>query len=160
MLVAASTALHLRFSPCPRDEARVIAVGSVAGVLGDLAAVGLGIWQFQGEGSSAGFLLVFLALWANFGATLRISLRFLWRRPALAALLGACGAPLTYWVAHRFGAIRIAEPIGQGMAWVGVQYALSIPAWLWLARRWMPNAPGGVPPSTSPRGTPTGSTPA
>jgi hypothetical protein len=52
-----------------------------------------------------------VALWANFAATLNVSLGALRARPWLAALLGGLGGPLAYWGGAGLGAMRLVEPL-------------------------------------------------
>src|SRR5690348_6620275 len=48
-----------------------------------------------------------LSLWAAFATTLHHSMRWLMRRPAVAALGGAIGGPLAYLAGERLGALQL-----------------------------------------------------
>lgn len=50
-----------------------------------------------------------IALWALFATTLNVSLRALHGRWAMAALLGAIGAPLAYYAGGRLGAVEFVD---------------------------------------------------
>jgi hypothetical protein len=128
VLIVASAAAQLRRSPAPGAEALLIVVGAIAGVALDVAANALGMFR-HAFASQAQFIVVFTSLWVNFGTTLRPSLRWLWRRPALGALLGGAFGPLAYWTAARIGAIEPTEPSWRAFVWCGVQYALALPLW-------------------------------
>ena len=52
-----------------------------------------------------------LMIWANFSLTLNASLRFLQKRPLIAASLGAICAPGTYYAGDRLGALNFSEPV-------------------------------------------------
>lgn len=74
-----------------------------------------------------------LMIWISFSLTLDRSLRFLQKRPFLAAILGAVIAPGTYYAAGRLGALRFSEPsylglIGVGVIWFFVMPLLSLMA--------------------------------
>lgn len=145
LLVALSAAGQLLLHPTPRPLAPVILVGATVGVLTDLLASALGLFHFNG--GLGQFALVFGALWVNFGTTLTPALRFLWRRPLAAALLGGIGGPLAYWVGHTIGAITLGESQLITLSWVALQYAILTPLWMLTADRFVPAA---APPPTSP----------
>jgi len=75
-----------------------------------------------------------LVIWANFSLTLNLSLRFLQKRPFLAAVLGALCAPGTYFAAGRLGALYFSEPIFVNLVWVGVLWLFAMPGLTLTAR--------------------------
>lgn len=133
VLIVLSTAGQLLLGPSPARLGAIILAGSAVGVISDIAASALGLFTFNG--SRAQFVLVFFALWINFGTTLTPTLRFLWRRPLGAALLGAVGGPLAYWVGRKIGAITLADNQLAPLAWCSVQYGLLTPLWMLSADR-------------------------
>ena len=68
-----------------------------------------------------------LMIWANFSLTLDASLRFLQKRPLVAAFLGAICAPGTYYAGDRLGALNFSEPIFSGLLWIGVLWFFAMP---------------------------------
>ena len=81
-----------------------------------------------------------LALWANLALTLNHSLAYLQRRPLIAALFGAIGAPLSYFFAARtWHAVTLAEPMATSLLVLAAMWAVATPvlarAALTLARR-------------------------
>lgn len=136
VVVAASAAGQFLLGANPRPMVAVILAGSAIGVASDLLAASLGVFTFRG--SQIEFGIVFFALWVNFGTTLTPTLRFLWRRPLVAALLGGLGGPLAYWVGDRIGAITLADNRVTALAAVAVQYAVLMPLWMWTADRFVP----------------------
>ena len=68
-----------------------------------------------------------LMIWANFSLTLNTSLRFLQKKPLVAAVLGAICAPGTYYAGDRLGALHFSEPVLLGLIWVGVVWLLAMP---------------------------------
>lgn len=147
-LIALSAAGQLLLRPAPLLLAAVLVGGSAVGVLTDLLAASLGLFAFNG--GQGRFALVFFALWLNFGTTLTPSLRFLWRRPLAAALLGGFGGPLAYLAGHELGAITLADDRLPTLAWVAAQYALLTPLWMRAAERFVPaEAPRAIAPGAT-----------
>lgn len=69
-----------------------------------------------------------LMIWANFSLTLDVSLRFLQKRPLVAALLGAIFAPGTYYAGDRLGALNFSEPVFSSLLWVGAVWLFAMPS--------------------------------
>jgi hypothetical protein len=85
-----------------------------------------------------------VALWAGFAATLGFALRWLRGRYVLAAALGAVFGPGAYLGGEALGAVSIA-PWPFGPVAVGVEWALAMPALLWVSVRLAPaRAPAAV----------------
>lgn len=152
LVIAASLAVHLRASPVPGREAAVIFAGALVGALLDWTAVALGLFSHHAT-STAAFLLVFFSLWVNFGTTLRPSLRWMWRRPWLAAVVGGVGGPMAYWVGSRLGAISLRQPMELTLVWVAAQYAIATPLWMLAADRVIAPPAGTSRPRTVPAAT-------
>lgn len=152
VLILVSAAAQLRWSPSPMREAAVIVVGAAVGVSLDVVAHELGLFVFT-SASRMEFVIVFVALWINFGTTLRPSLTWLWNRPFAGALLGGLGGPLAYWVAARLGAIAPVAPGWRAYAWCGVQFGVAVPLWIMAISRALSAFPGSTRP-TSPRSSP------
>jgi len=68
-----------------------------------------------------------IMIWANFSLTLDTSLRFLQKRPFVAAVLGAIFAPGTYYAGSRLGALHFSEPVTLSLLWVGVVWLFAMP---------------------------------
>jgi hypothetical protein len=83
-----------------------------------------------------------IALWMSFALTLNHSLAWLKSHPALAALLGAIGAPLAYWAAARgWGALAFAAQPALALGMLAVAWAILAPALFWLAAHRFPPKP-------------------
>ena len=138
-LAAANVAWHLRVSPVVRTEAVVVFGGALVGVSADALMVLAGVYEYRPrpEGLSLEFLALFFAMWASFGTTMRIAMRFAWRRWWAGALLGLIGGPLAYLAAAKIGAVTLPEG---GAVWgsllvIGAAYGVLTPAWVEWARR-------------------------
>jgi len=68
-----------------------------------------------------------LMIWANFSLTLDASLRFLQKRPLVAAFLGAVCAPGTYFAGDRLGALNFSEPVFSSLLCIGVVWLFAMP---------------------------------
>jgi len=75
-----------------------------------------------------------LMIWANFSLTLDASLRFLQKRPLVAAFLGAICAPGTYYAGDRLGALNFSEPVFSSLLWVGAVWLFAMPCLSLMAR--------------------------
>jgi len=149
-----SVAGQLAISPVWRREAAVVLLGALVGVVTDAIGVRLGMFSYR-AGAGVQFWIVFFALWANFGTVLRPSLSWMWNKPFLAALLGATGGPLAYWIGAKIGAIDLGTSVPTSLTWFSVQYAILTPAWMLAAQRVIGERGG-----QGPRSTPTEATPA
>lgn len=134
-------AWHLtRVRPGPAETA-LIASTALIGLAFDSLLLATGWVAFAGD-ALFGVLapLWMVALWANFAATLNVSLRGLRARSWLAALLGGLGGPLAYWGGAGLGAMTLVEPLPALLA-LAVGWALVMPLLfrlaVWLeARSW------------------------
>ena len=68
-----------------------------------------------------------LMIWANFSLTLNASLRFLQKRPLVAAFLGAICAPGTYYAGDRLGALNFPEPVFSSLLSIGIVWLFAMP---------------------------------
>ncbi len=80
--------------------------------------------------------LWFATLYANFATTLRFSLAWLGSRPALAALLGATGGPITYRAGVGFGAIELRDPEWMSLLLLALVWGVLTPGFFHL-ERWL-----------------------
>lgn len=121
-------------------DLRLVAACLACGALldGALAATGLAHYALAPAGLPLAPLWIFV-LWAAFALTLNHSLAVLQRHRALAAALGAVGAPLAYLGAARAEAVSFAAPLWAALA-LGLAWALVLPLLLALARRWTAQA--------------------
>ena len=104
--------LHILRAPRPARSAAFIGGVTLVGLLWDSSLPTLGWVSYQSGVLIPGMAPVWIAaLWALFATTLNSSLAWLQGRPALAALFGALGGPLSYWAGERMGALRLESPV-------------------------------------------------
>lgn len=133
--IAAAIAWHLSVSARPRQEARLIAGISVIGFGIETLSVALGFVNYP-SGQPVAWLAPYwmVALWALLGIALNVTLRWLKRRPWLAAMLGAVAGPASFVAGVRLGgAAFVAE--GPALASMAVGWAVLMPALMALSMR-------------------------
>ena len=128
-------AIHLSWARRPRQEAVLLAICGLAGLLFDaslLATTWVGYpggWWLPGL---APYWMLFM--WLIFGATLNLSMSWIRGRPLLAALIGAIGGPLAYLAGARLGGITFVETT-QALTALAIGWALVLPLFSQLAKR-------------------------
>ncbi|TVQ33176.1 MAG: DUF2878 domain-containing protein [Phycisphaeraceae bacterium] len=154
-IVAAVIAAHLWMRSWDRREALAIGAIFASGAAMDSILLGFGLLSFQESSTVTPLFALWIgAMWANFGATLNTSYRWLRGRWALAAAFGLVGGPTTYYAGMKLGAIGFHE--SQHWTWLalGIEWTIAMPLALWAAARltgWRPAKLTGSPPA-SPEG--------
>ena len=123
--------VHLALRSFHRGEALAIAAITTIGPLIEGALVLLGVATF-----SQSFWLIapsLMGLWAIFGTTLDGSLGWLAKRPLLAVIFGAVGAPFSYLAADVIGAVELDAVAWKWIASVAVLWGVGFPALVKLA---------------------------
>lgn len=137
---AATVALHLAIIAVPERRAREAGYIVVVGLVGTLLDSGLGALgaiRYPGTDEAWTYAIAppwIASLWVLFATLPHHSLAWLVGRPALAALLGAIGGPLSFYAGLRMGAVGVGdEPL---MTWgaLALEYALATPLLLHFAR--------------------------
>ncbi|MET0279791.1 MAG: DUF2878 domain-containing protein [Steroidobacteraceae bacterium] len=132
---------QLALSPHPRVELRLMGVALLCGLVVDGIAGASGRVVYA-AGSGAPWLapVWILALWAAFAMTLTVSFAALQRHLLGAALVGLLLAPLAYISAARgWSSVAFATPQWQGIALLGIGWALALPLLAVCARHWQGN---------------------
>ena len=125
-------------SPLARADGMLVTLACVVGLLADSLLARSGLVVYAAAVPSAQWApLWIVALWANLALTLNHSLAFLQQRLALAALLGASAAPLSYFFAeHAWHAVVLAPPLATTLLALAAIWALLMPLLVVAARRW------------------------
>jgi hypothetical protein len=139
--------LHLALFDRSAAERRLVAATAAVGALLETANALLGFTRFDPPPLGLPLAPAWMLLqWALLGAVLRHSFGWIRGRYALAALLGAVAAPLSYAGGERLGALSLGGT--PALAAVAVEYALALPALAWAARR--AEGPAGPPGPAAP----------
>lgn len=107
VVVLVLSTLHCAYSVTWRDDLRLMVGLALVGTVLDSAQSALGFMTFYGRPLSwPGWLAPpwIIALWFHFGTLRWAFFRPVSRRPWLAALAGALGAPVAYWAGTRLDA--------------------------------------------------------
>lgn len=130
-----AAALHLALAHRRAPEVALIATAMVLGAIWDSLWLRQGWIGFAASGPWPGIAPLFMiALWMAFATTLNVSLRWLGRRYALAACLGAVGGPLAYYAGERLGALAFAD-LAWGLTGQAIGWGVMTPALVALAQR-------------------------
>jgi hypothetical protein len=137
--LAVFIAWQLKASRWPKSDLGLMGVALGLGALIETAMAASGLFAYASPIPSSSFApLWMLGLWVNFGLTINHSMAWFKSRPALGALFGLVGGPLTYWLAGRaWGALTIADPQWVALLVLGVAWAVAMPLLCGLAVRWV-----------------------
>lgn len=131
----AIVAWHVVRAGSPVRELALIAAAATLGAVLDTLLVRSGWLRFDTGILFAGTAPYWMvALWAIFATTLNVSLRWLWARPWLAAVLGFLGGPAAYYSGARLGAMEFIT-VGAALAGIALGWAIATPLLLGVARR-------------------------
>ena len=133
-IVAAIVVLHLWLAARPSLELGVIAAAVLVGAVWDGLLRTLGLLVYAAPGPDWLAPAWILAMWALFGTTLNVSLRWLHARRLVAVLFGAVGGPMAFWAGQRLGAVQIPGP-WPGLLAQAAGWAVILPVLMQLARR-------------------------
>jgi hypothetical protein len=138
LAAAVYVASQLAWSPRPSVEARLMGVAIGCGLVVDGLAGGAGRVVYAAAHPSTWLApLWILALWAAFAMTLTVSFAVLQRHLRVAALVGLLLAPLAYLSAARgWSSVTFAAPTWQGVAMLGLGWAVALPLLAACAHHW------------------------
>lgn len=147
-IVLVLVAVHLALA---KDRAREFEAVLTAGAVGVLAETGLhwaGLVTYPGAVSLPPLWIV--ALWVQFGTTLRSSLGWLAGRPVLAILVGGLGGPLAFRGGESLGAVQFAPNRGVSFLGLATVWAIALPCLIaWAHRPLGAKSPPLSPPSAA-----------
>lgn len=118
-------------------EAKRLGMALLFGMVIDGVPSMLGWWHYASPSPAlppGGAPAWILMLWLCFATTLSRSLSFVQGRPALAALLGAIGAPMAYLAAARgWQALLLPASPVFAVAWLAATWAAALPVLAYMA---------------------------
>jgi len=101
-----------QLSPSRRhiNDFKLVWLACIIGIVIDTAWVQLGFFHYEQHWPHSAVAPIWIiALWVAFALSINHSLKWLRTHPALPALMGAIGAPLSYWAGQRMGAISFTD---------------------------------------------------
>lgn len=129
-------ALHLALAPDRWGQVGLALVALALGFLLETILMATGVARYAEPGPfpalPPGWIL---AMWVLLATLLDSSLAWLQKRPWLAVLFAAVGAPMSYAAGARFGGMEIGLPLWRSFAVMGVLWAVAFPALLLVAAR-------------------------
>ena len=139
--VVAAIAWHVAISARPATECALVAILCAIGFVAESGVVAQGHVAYP-AGQPVAWLAPYwmVALWGEFGIALNVTLRWLKRRPWLAALLGAVFGPLSFMGGVRLGGARfVDEPAA--LVTLACMWAVLMPLVMWISDRFDGVAP-------------------
>ena len=133
--VIAAIAWHLGMSARPALEARLVAIACLIGFLVESGVAWQGHVRYpsgQPDPHLAPYWMV--ALWGLLAIALNVTLRWLKRRPGLAAALGAILGPASFASGVRLGGAQFVDTL-PALLTLAFSWALLMPALMWLSDR-------------------------
>jgi hypothetical protein len=134
--VATACACHLALSAKPGRELRLILAAMLVGAAWESAIVQLGLLGYTHGGLVDGFApLWIVAMWALLATTLNVSMRWLKRRWAIAALMGAVAGPLSFLGGQALGAATFLAGTTTTIV-LSAGWACLMPLMMWISDRY------------------------
>ena len=133
--VVAAIAWHVAISARPSTELALVGLLSAIGLVAESLVVSQGHVAYP-AGQPLAWVAPYwmVALWGEFAIALNVTLRWLKRRPLLAAVLGAIFGPLSFLGGVRLGGARfIDEPAA--LVTLACMWAALMPLVMWLSDR-------------------------
>lgn len=132
---AAVLGWHLRTAPRPQEEAKLIAVALVLGTLFEILAAQFGLLSYtSGQLWVQGPAYWVIALWGVLASGVNVTMRWFKPRPLVATLMGAVGAPLTFYSGVNLGAGQFVRE-GPALLLVALLWAIAMPLLILVGNR-------------------------
>jgi hypothetical protein len=116
-------------------ELRLVMVAVLLGLALEGTWVTAGLIVYSAPWPLASAPAWLMGLWVAFALTIVPLFGYLHERPALAAVLGALGGPLSYYGAAREHALRLPAPLWRGLLALALGWAIAMPTLTSLAGR-------------------------
>lgn len=133
--VIAAIVWHLGVSARPAQEARLVAAVCLIGFVVESATARQGYVSYpsgQPDPQLAPYWMV--ALWGLLAIALNVTMRWLKRRPGLAAVLGAIAGPASFASGVRLGGAEFIDAT-PALLTMACSWAVLMPALMWLSNR-------------------------
>lgn len=142
--------VHLLFVRDRRLESKVLLAAIPFGFVVDSVVASSGALAYSGQLSPYLCPPWIVAMWVLFAATFLHSFSWIVGRVALAAVLGAVAAPLSYLAGQRLGAVKFGEPLERSIPIIASVWSFALcAASVFVAKLVKSNA--SLPPRSPPR---------
>ena len=142
---------HLVNAKHPQAEIKLLLASMGMGYVLDGIITRLGVLKFHEPTTWWWPIPLWMVMmWPNFAGTLNSSMKWLRGRYKVGSVLGAVAGPVSYYSGVKWGAVELPwvarEGTVVGIDWwfwgamivIGIEWALAMPALLWLSARWVP----------------------
>ncbi len=133
--VAIAVGIHLWSCNNPEAEIRLLLAAASLGFAWESALVLANLLEYSSGNWMPGLAPYWIvAMWVLFATTLNVGMRWLRRSTAVAAVAGAIGGPLGFFVGASIGAVELVSP-AIALACIGIGWAVMLPLLVKLAVR-------------------------
>jgi hypothetical protein len=128
--------LHLLLVRDRREELQLLVTAGAIGFVADTLQQSIGVFRFP-----SGYVLAWavppwiVVMWVQFASTFRYCMSWLMKSPRLAALFGAIGGPLAFWIGSRLGGVTFGARPWLSLLSIAVVWSTALPLMAWLMRR-------------------------
>jgi hypothetical protein len=137
ILCALFTIIHFKFFEYHPSDLKLVAIGVGIGLVLDTIWIQSNQLSFTDQRPFEQLTpLWMLVLWVGFSLTLNHSLGWLKRHPILPILFGFFGAPFSYYIGSRLGAVEYLAPFSQVSLLLAVTWAVAIYSLIKVAQRY------------------------
>jgi hypothetical protein len=139
-VIAVAVAVHLARSENRAGEVRLLFSAAVIGLIWETLLVSGGVLAY-GDGSFQQGLAPYwiVGMWILFATTMNVGMRWLRRSPAVAAIAGAVGGPVSFLAGEKAGAVSFGDPV-VSLAIIAAGWALLLPLLVSLAQTFEGNS--------------------
>lgn len=125
--------VHLASADRPAVTVQLLILAALVGLIWESALVNSTLLSYPGT-RALGYLppAWIVAMWVLFATTLNLGLRWLKGRWLLAAVFGAIGGPMGFWVGEQAGAVTFANPV-LALGAIGAGWAFLMPLLMYLS---------------------------
>jgi hypothetical protein len=139
-VIAVAVTVHLARSENRAGEVRLLLAAGLIGLVWETLLVSGNVLDY-GDGSFQQGLAPYwiVGMWILFATTMNVGMRWLRRSPAVAAIAGAVGGPMSFVAGEKAGAVSFGDPV-ISLAVIAVGWALLLPLLVSLAQTFEGNA--------------------
>jgi len=130
--------MHLLFSPCKRNDLKMMAALLLMGGIIDGTLTTIGFMSFNVPALPIPFWLAIV--WLALATLPNHSLEWLKGRLGLASLFGSIGGPLAYWAGVKAGAASFGQQLIPSLITLALIWAALWPAAMYFANKDLPHA--------------------
>ena len=134
---------HLVNAKHPWGEIKLLLASTGMGYVLDGIITRMGVLKFHEPATWWWPIPLWMVMmWPNFAGTLNSSMKWLRGRYQLGAVMGAIAGPFSYYGGVQWKSVDLGWSFWPSMIVIGIEWALAMPALLWLSARWVPGPVG------------------